>query len=241
MDADLQHNPSYIPSLVNPIINGEADFSVGSRHTEGGGIENWAFHRKLISWGATLIARPLVPCTDPMSGFFALSKNTLGRAKVLNPLGYKIGLELMVRCDVQKIQEVPIIFKDRTLGVSKLNIKTNALYLLHVSQLYLDCKPHYVFVVGLCLLILILFIGKRALFTADNHLRYTNTNGDGQRSVATQRDITSIATTSANDRAWDNSKPSSSSSASSLDKPPLPEQQQTNNQHTHKPKTKKLD
>jgi len=178
MDADLQHNPIYIPSLVLPIINGNADFSVGSRHTHGGGIEDWPIHRKLISWGATFIARPLIPCTDPMSGFFALSKETLNRAKVLNPLGYKIGLELMVRCDVQNINEVPIIFKDRQLGESKLNLRTNALYLLHVSQLYIDCKPHFVFIFFLCLFILSFFIGKKVLFYHNNHNNNNNANGN---------------------------------------------------------------
>ncbi len=49
------------------------------------------YYRKLISWGATLIAKPLVNCSDPMSGFFCLRKTTLKRATVLNPLGYKVG------------------------------------------------------------------------------------------------------------------------------------------------------
>jgi dolichol-phosphate mannosyltransferase len=116
MDADLQHDPVYIPALVAPIIANTSDFSVGSRHVAGGGIEGWPWHRRFISWGATLIAKPLIPCSDPMSGFFALRKQTLTRARVLNPFGNKIGLELMARCDVRSISEVPIVFHDTTAG-----------------------------------------------------------------------------------------------------------------------------
>ncbi len=141
MDADLQHDPIYIPGLVFPIVNGTADFTVGSRAVEGGGVADWPMHRKIISWGATLVARPLVACSDPMSGFFCLSKKTYKKATVLNPLGYKIGLELMVRCGCEKIKEIPIIFKDRELGESKLTMKQNFLYLLHLVNLYLATMP----------------------------------------------------------------------------------------------------
>ena len=70
MDADLQHEPESVPDVAEPVLNGDADFGVGSRNVGGGEVAGWTLSRKLISWGATLLARPLTPCTDPMSGFF---------------------------------------------------------------------------------------------------------------------------------------------------------------------------
>jgi len=161
MDADLQHDPKYLPALVGPIIANTADFTVGSRHVGGGGIEGWSLHRKLLSWGATLAASPLVKCSDPMSGFFSLRKSTLNRAEVLNPLGYKIGLELMVRCKCTRIKEIPIVFKDRELGESKLTMKTNILYLIHLLNLYAAAKPQYLLVLLLIVLAIIVIIFRR--------------------------------------------------------------------------------
>jgi dolichol-phosphate mannosyltransferase len=136
MDADLQHEPESVPQIVAPIIDGNADFAVGSRNVGGGVVEDWPLVRRVISWGATALAKPLTSCSDPMSGFFALPKSTLERAKYLNPMGYKIGLELMVRCRVQHLVEVPIRFRDREAGESKLTMKQNILYLLHLLNLY---------------------------------------------------------------------------------------------------------
>ena len=160
MDADLQHDPKYIPALLAPIINDKSDFSVGSRHVGGGGIEGWSWHRRFISWGATLVAKPLIPCSDPMSGFFAMRKQTVQRAPVLNPLGYKIGLELMVRCNVTRITEVPIVFKDRTMGESKLDFRTNLQYLMHVARLYWDCRPKVVLAAVMLVMMVALIILK---------------------------------------------------------------------------------
>lgn len=163
MDADLQHDPVYIPNLVGPIIAGTADFTVGSRYVGGGGVEDWPLHRKIISWGATLAAKPLVDCSDPMSGFFSLRKETLAKARVLNPLGYKIGLELMVRCGCTNVKEIPIVFKDRQEGESKLTMKQNVLYLLHLSNLYVAVKPKLVLLFALVFIALIIIFLKKVL------------------------------------------------------------------------------
>ena len=137
MDADLQHEPESVPKVAAPILNSSADFSVGSRNVGGGVVEDWPFHRKVISWVATALALPLANCSDPMSGFFSLKKTTfLKGADSLNPMGYKIGLELMVRCRCKKIVEVPIRFRDREAGESKLTMKQNVLYLRHLFHLY---------------------------------------------------------------------------------------------------------
>lgn len=139
MDADLQHEPESAPLVAAPVLERKADFSVGSRNVEGGGIGgDWPLHRRLISKGATLLALGVAPCSDPMSGFFCLDKETLARASAsnLNTMGFKIGLELMVKCQCTNVQEVPITFQDRVAGESKLTMKQNIEYLIHLSKLY---------------------------------------------------------------------------------------------------------
>ena len=71
-----------------------------------------------------------------MSGFFALNRETFERGKRLTPLGYKIGLELMAKCRVRNVREIPIHFAERTRGESKLTLKEQFRYLEHLSRLY---------------------------------------------------------------------------------------------------------
>jgi dolichol-phosphate mannosyltransferase len=138
MDADLQHPPDRLPALLEPLRNGSADFVVGSRYMPGGSTETeWGFFRKLNSRVATYLARPFAgAATDPMTGFFALSRDTYASARQLTPLGYKIALELMCKCRAQHVQEIPIHFGMRTKGRSKLNLKQQFKYLEHLSRLY---------------------------------------------------------------------------------------------------------
>lgn len=87
MDADLQHEPESVPSVAAPVLSGQAEFAIGSRNVSGGKVaDGWPLARRVISNGATLLARPLTPCTDPMSGFFCLSRNTLRRAEKVRQL-----------------------------------------------------------------------------------------------------------------------------------------------------------
>uniref|UniRef100_A0A7S2TTV9 Dolichol-phosphate mannosyltransferase subunit 1 n=1 Tax=Lotharella oceanica TaxID=641309 RepID=A0A7S2TTV9_9EUKA len=142
MDADLQHEPESVPSVAKPVLTGEAEFSVGSRNVPGGGVAAWALHRKIISAGATALAYPLSGSTDPMSGFFCTTKTVLKRGEGrINPIGFKIGLELMVRCECKSVADVPITFQDRVAGESKLSTKQNVLYLMQLAGLYLDRHP----------------------------------------------------------------------------------------------------
>lgn len=83
----------------------------------------WSFWRFLNSWFATLLALPLTQCSDPMTGFFAVRKQDLPDLEKFRPIGYKIALELMVRGEVENIVEVPIAFKDRAAGDSKMNLR----------------------------------------------------------------------------------------------------------------------
>jgi dolichol-phosphate mannosyltransferase len=143
MDADLQHPPAKLPELLAPLEKGEADFVLGSRHVKGGSVgQEWGAFRKLNSHVATLLARPFAGrVLDPMSGFFALKRQTYDRAQRLTPLGYKIALELMCKCRVQNVREIPIHFAERTRGQSKLSLREQFRYLEHLSRLYDFCFP----------------------------------------------------------------------------------------------------
>jgi len=143
MDADLQHPPQKIPGLLAPLERGEADFALGSRYVSGGSMaEKWGPMRRLNSRIATMLARPFAgSATDPMSGFFALNRETFESAERLTPLGYKIGLELMCKCRVQRVAEVPIHFGERQAGQSKLSLREQFRYLEHLSRLYDFCYP----------------------------------------------------------------------------------------------------
>lgn len=81
------------------------------------------------------MSRPLVRLHDPMSGFFALRRSRFERAAPLNPVGYKIGLELMVKGDCSKPAEVPIRFATRRLGKSKLGLREQLEYMQHLTRL----------------------------------------------------------------------------------------------------------
>lgn len=142
MDADLSHPPERIPDLLAALEREPTDFALGSRWVPGGRTEDWGGSRRLNSYVATLLCRPLIGnVRDPMAGFFALRRETFERADLLDPIGYKIGLELICRCRCRHVVEVPITFQNRKMGVSKLNFEQQARYLLHLSRLYRDCRP----------------------------------------------------------------------------------------------------
>ena len=120
MDADLSHPASVLPLLIAGIQEGAA-IVVASRYIKGGGVENWPFKRRLASRVACWMARFLTPVRDATSGFFAIRKDVI-QGVTLNPLGFKIGLEVFVRSRHQgRTKEVPYIFKDREEGQSKLS------------------------------------------------------------------------------------------------------------------------
>ncbi len=134
MDADLSHSPELIPELVEPIARNEFDVTVGSRYSNGWGITDWPVKRRMISKGATMLARPLTGVKDPMSGFFFFNRRVI-EGKDLNPSGYKIGLEIIVKSG-SNIKEIPYTFIDRKHGKSKLGLKEDVQYLIHLARLY---------------------------------------------------------------------------------------------------------
>lgn len=142
MDADLSHPPAALPDLIRPVAEGQADFSLGSRYVPGGSTSSdWGLFRWLNSWVARLLARPLTGVRDPMAGFFSLRRETFEQADALNPIGYKIGLELIIKARCRRVREVPIAFVDRAAGRSKLTLGEQWRYLVHLKRLYLYRWP----------------------------------------------------------------------------------------------------
>jgi dolichol-phosphate mannosyltransferase len=120
MDSDLSHPPDVLPRLLDAIAAG-ADIAVGSRYASGGGIDRWPAARRMLSWGATWLARFLlrVPVRDPMSGFFAARREVF-EGMQFEGRGYKLLLEILTRQTAVRVREVPYRFTDRAGGRSKL-------------------------------------------------------------------------------------------------------------------------
>jgi dolichol-phosphate mannosyltransferase len=143
MDADLQHPPALVPALVEAGERAGADLVVATRYAGGGSREGLSGgFRKFASGGSTFLAktifrRELRDVSDPMSGFFAVRAAALD-TDVLRPLGYKILLELIVRCRLRRITEVPYQFQDRFAGESKASFGEGLRFLRHLVVLKLS-------------------------------------------------------------------------------------------------------
>lgn len=133
MDADLSHPPEKIKELFWAIEKGEADFTIGSRYVKGGKIEGWNFKRKLMSKTATLLARVYTKVKDPMTGFFMINRGCI-KNKEINPKGFKILLELIIKADYKRIKEIPITFVNRVKGKSKAGTKEIIYYLQNLAS-----------------------------------------------------------------------------------------------------------
>ena len=136
MDADLQHPPEALPDLLEAVRNG-ADFVIGSRYVPGGVSQDFNWYRRLNSRAATLLAAPLLGgrVRDPMAGFFCFRRDLAADCE-LSAVGYKIGLEILVKCRPAKVAEVPITFGTRLAGDSKMNLSQQVDYLRHLRRLY---------------------------------------------------------------------------------------------------------
>jgi dolichol-phosphate mannosyltransferase len=136
MDADLSHPPEVAPKLADAIASG-ADLAVGSRYVSGGGIEDWPMRRQVVSRVACLMGNALVPVRDSTSGFFALRRSVVDGVK-LNPIGFKIGFEVMARGRYKKVVEVPYTFRDREHGASKFGQREIVQYVQQLGQVARD-------------------------------------------------------------------------------------------------------
>jgi dolichol-phosphate mannosyltransferase len=120
IDADGSHPPEKIPELALPVIRGERDMVIGSRYAPGGSTPGWSRKRRLMSRAASACAWPLTDVHDALSGFFAVRRDLLAPIPS-DAAGFKIALEILVRGgDSLRVGEVPIVFRDRELGQSKM-------------------------------------------------------------------------------------------------------------------------
>ncbi|MET9511630.1 glycosyltransferase family 2 protein [Streptomyces flavidovirens] len=145
IDADLQHPPELVPELLARGRSTGTELVVASRYTAGGSRSGLAGgYRMLVSGASTLVTKSLFPralrgLTDPMSGFFAIRREAVDQAATgedgLQPLGYKILLELAVRCRPRGITEVPYAFGERHAGESKSTVREGLRFLRHLVTL----------------------------------------------------------------------------------------------------------
>ena len=125
MDADFSHNPKYLPSMFEALKT--YDLVLGSRYVAGGGVVNWSLKRKLISRGGSLYAKIILwlPQNDLTGGFKCFRREVLETIDVnqLKSTGYSFQIETTYKTYLNgfKIKEIPIIFEDRVLGVSKMS------------------------------------------------------------------------------------------------------------------------
>ena len=137
MDSDFSHPPKIIPQLVEELSTSDCDIVIASRYTKGGEVSGWSTKRKLISKGATGIAKAGLGVneSDPMSGFFAFKRKILEGIK-FDAIGYKMLLEILVKTKGAKVKEIPYTFTDRTRGSSKLDSSTMFDFVTSVWRLY---------------------------------------------------------------------------------------------------------
>ncbi len=139
IDADLQHDPSILPRMLEELLSG-TDVVVGSRYIEGGSAGKWNRLRRLESWFATRTAQFLlgIKLKDPMSGYFLVWRKDFSEVKnQLNGRGFKILLEILTRLHTSSIKEIPYTFRPRTNGESKL---TGRIVFLYAQQLWRLCS-----------------------------------------------------------------------------------------------------
>jgi dolichol-phosphate mannosyltransferase len=144
IDADLQHPPEALLDLYQLMRKG-SDIAVATRHVEGGGVSDWSLFRRFISRGAQLLGLIVLPgivgrVSDPMSGFFMVQRAAVAGVE-LQPLGYKILIEVLGRGRCRWIGEVPYVFCERDQGESKVTTRVYWDYLRHLLRLRFASLP----------------------------------------------------------------------------------------------------
>jgi dolichol-phosphate mannosyltransferase len=138
IDGDLQHPPETLLKLLMEMERG-ADLAVASRHVDGGGVSTWSVVRRFLSRGAQLLGLVVLPrvvsrVSDPMSGYFLVRRGAIA-GYPLNPVGYKILIEVLGRCPIEQVAEVGYVFQERESGTSKVTWKQYWEYLDHLLRL----------------------------------------------------------------------------------------------------------
>lgn len=127
MDSDFSHDPADLPRLI--AAAGDADLVLGSRYVPGGGVEDWGLARRIVSRGGSLYARILlgVPVHDLTGGFKCFRREVLERLDLegVHAEGYGFQIELTYRAHLAgfRVREVPIVFRDRRAGSSKMSAR----------------------------------------------------------------------------------------------------------------------
>jgi dolichol-phosphate mannosyltransferase len=144
MDADWSHDPAVLPALIAPIVAGDADLVIGSRYTDGGGVVDWGLGRRVISRGGSLFARTILRLTpnDLTGGFKAWRAASLVAIPFdgVHAGGYVFQIEMTFRAsrEAARVREVPITFRDRRVGQSKMSRRIIVEALVVVVQLRID-------------------------------------------------------------------------------------------------------
>jgi dolichol-phosphate mannosyltransferase len=126
MDCDFSHDPADVPRLIAACEAG-ADLALGSRYVPGGGTRNWGLVRRVISWGGSFYARVLlgVRIRDLTGGFKCFRRRVLETLDLdaIESKGYAFQIETTYRALRQgfRVEEIPIVFVDRTEGTSKMS------------------------------------------------------------------------------------------------------------------------
>ena len=141
MDADFSHDPAVLPALLEPIATGRADLVIGSRYVAGGGVVDWGLGRRVISRGGSQFARTVLRLSprDLTGGFKAWRAATLRDVPFdgIHAGGYVFQIEMTFRADRHgaRIVEIPITFRDRRVGQSKMSRRIIVEALVVVVQL----------------------------------------------------------------------------------------------------------
>ena len=126
MDADFSHDPADLPRLLTPLMH-EADLVLGTRYMRGGGTVGWPRHRELISRGGTTFARTvlLLPYRDLTGGFKAWRRELLEEIRLRDAdasgYGFQVETTWWAHRHGARIVQVPIVFRERVAGVSKMH------------------------------------------------------------------------------------------------------------------------
>lgn len=141
MDADWSHDPAALPALLEPVAGDRVDLVIGSRYTRGGRVEDWGLGRRVVSRGGSLFARTVLGlrASDLTGGFKAWRATTLGSLPFdgIHAGGYVFQIEMTYRAARAgaRVTEVPITFRDRRVGRSKMSRRIIAEALLVVVLL----------------------------------------------------------------------------------------------------------
>jgi dolichol-phosphate mannosyltransferase len=146
LDADLQHPPARIPAMLAEAQRTSADLIIASRYMPGGsagGLDGPV--RRSISFGLKLASQISFPMrlagiTDPLGGFFVF-RRAIVQGVHLRPTGYKILLEILIRCPWDGVGEVPYSFQPRLHCDSKADFRQGLRFLHHLATLFVECSP----------------------------------------------------------------------------------------------------